>query len=75
MPAKNPRINVLVEESIYRAIHALSAREGVSVSSLAHDLIREALDLREDAALSVLADERNTTIDRKTALSHEEVWA
>ena len=74
MPTKNPRINVLVEEPIYRAIHVLAAREGVSMSSLAQDLIREALELREDAGLSALADERSATLDPKTALTHEDAW-
>jgi hypothetical protein len=74
MPTKNPRINVSVEEPVYRALHSLAAREGVSMSSLAHDLIREALELREDAALSALAGEREETLDREKALSHEEVW-
>ena len=74
MPTKNPRINVSVEEPMYRAINALAAREGVSMSSLAHDLMREALELREDAALADLADEREKTLDRAGALSHEDVW-
>lgn len=74
MPAKHPRINVTVEEPVYRAIHSLAAREGMSLSSLAHDLIREALELREDTALSSLADERAETLIRDTALTHEDTW-
>lgn len=74
MPAKHPRINITVEEPVYRAIHSLAAREGMSLSSLAHDLIREALELREDTALSSLADERAETLIRDAALTHEDTW-
>ncbi len=74
MPTKHPRINVLVEEPTYRVIHSLAAREGVSMSSLAQDLIREALELREDEGLARLADEREVTLDRKVALTHEDAW-
>ena len=74
MPTKNPRINVLVEKPTYRVIHSLAAREGVSMSALAQELIREALELREDVGLARLADEREVTLDRKVALTHEDVW-
>lgn len=74
MANRSQRINVSVDGPIYRAIHALAVQEGISMSSLAHDLIKEALELREDAELSALADEREKTLDRKNALTHEEVW-
>ncbi len=38
------------------------------------DLIREAIDLREDVALAAFADNRIITFDRNTALSHEDTW-
>jgi hypothetical protein len=74
MPAKNPRVNVVVEPQIYNAMHDLAASEGVSMSTIARDLIREAINLREDVALAAFADTRMKTFDRKTALSHEDVW-
>lgn len=74
MPTKNPRINVMVEDPVYRAIHALALQEGVSMSSLAQDLIREALEIREDVALTLLADQRDATRTRTAALTHEAVW-
>jgi mRNA interferase RelE/StbE len=55
-------------------MHDLAASEGVSMSTIARDLIREAIDLREDAALAAFADTRMKIFDRKAALSHESVW-
>ena len=74
MPTKNPRVNIVVEQPLYVIMHDLATNEGVSMSTLARDLIREALDIREDVALSALADKRLKTFDRKTALSHKETW-
>lgn len=55
-------------------MHDLAASEGVSMSTLARDLIREALELREDVTLAVWATQREKTFSRKQALSHEETW-
>jgi predicted DNA-binding protein len=74
MPTKNPRVNIVVEPPLYSVMHDLATIEGVSMSSIARDLIREAIDLREDVALAALADTRMKTFDRKVALSHKDVW-
>jgi len=74
MPTKNPRVNIVVEPPLYSVMHDLATSEGVSMSTIARDLIREAIDLREDVALSSFADTRMKTFDRKKALSHEDVW-
>jgi len=74
MPAKNPRVNIVVEPPLYSALHDLAVSEGVSMSTIARDLIREALNLREDVALAAFADTRMKTFNRKVALSHEDVW-
>jgi len=74
MPTKNPRVNIVVEPPLYSVLHDLATSEGISLSTIARDLIREAIDLREDVALAALADTRMKTFDRKVALSHEDVW-
>ena len=74
MPAKNPRVNIVVEPPLYNALHDLAISGGVSMSTIARDLIREAIDLREDVALADFADTRMKTFDRKEALSHDDVW-
>jgi hypothetical protein len=74
MPTKNPRVNIVVEPPLYGAMRDLATIQGVSMSTLARDLIREAMDLREDTALAAFADERMKTFDIKGALFHEDVW-
>jgi hypothetical protein len=74
MPTKNPRINIVVEQPLYKVMHDLATGEGVSMSTIARDLIREAIDLREDVALAAFADGRMKTFNRKVALSHKDVW-
>jgi len=74
MPTKNPRVNIVVEPLLYGVMNDLATKEGVSMSTLARDLIREALELREDVALAAWASAREKTFSRKHALSHEETW-
>ena len=73
MPATNPRINVVCENTLYGAIAEIAARDGVSLSSVAHDLLLESLELREDIALSQVADKRAAGFDRAAALSSGQV--
>ncbi len=74
MPTKRPRLNVVLEPPTFRSVARLAARDKVSLSLKARDLIREALELHEDAYWAKAAHARWTTFDRKTALTHEEVW-
>ncbi|AJF07633.1 ribbon-helix-helix domain-containing protein [Geoalkalibacter subterraneus] len=74
MPAKNPRVNVVLEKPVYNALHDLAENEGVSMSMLMRDLVKEALELREDRALAEFAAEREKDFDPSEALSHDEVW-
>ena len=74
MPTKNPRVNIVVEPPLYRVMHDLAISEGVSMSTIARDLIREAIDLREDVGLAAFADTRMKTFDKRVALPHESVW-
>ena len=74
MPAKNPRINVVLEEPIYKAIAKLAHHDQVSLSLKVRDLIREALEIHEDRVLSGLAEAREKTFSRSKALTHDQVW-
>ena len=74
MPLKNPRINIVVEKPIYVVIHDMAKEEGISMSMVVRDLIREALELREDIALTIFAEDREKTFDGSKALSHDEAW-
>ncbi len=74
MPTKNPRVNIVVEPPLYSVLQNIATSEGVSMSTIARDLIREAIELREDVALADFADMRMKTLDRKKGLSHDDVW-
>ena len=74
MPTKHPRLNVVLEQPVLQSVRQLAKRDGVSVSLKARDLIRDALELYEDAYLGERAQERVATFNRKRALTHEQVW-
>jgi metal-responsive CopG/Arc/MetJ family transcriptional regulator len=75
MPTKNARVNVVLEKPLYTAVSEFAKKQGVSKSMIVRDLIKEALELREDRALAEFAEMRETTIDATKALDHKEVWA
>ena len=75
MPAKNPRINIVLDKSLYKSVQFLAERDGVSLSSKARELLKEAMEIHEDIYLSAFAEEREKTFDISSALSHEEVWS
>ena len=74
MPSKNPRINVVVDPPLFELIEQRAERQGVSMSLATRDLIKEALEMEEDVALGILAEEREGSFREETALSHDDVW-
>ncbi len=74
MPTRNPRVNVVLEPPIHKAVQRLARRDGISVSAKIRDLVLEALEAEEDVALARLATERADTFAIGGALSHEQVW-
>ena len=74
MPTKNARVNVVLEKPLYAAVDEIAKRQGLSKSMVARDLIREAIELREDLVLAAFAENREKTFDVKKAIAHEDVW-
>jgi len=74
MSAKNPRLSAVVEKPLYQWLKKSAKQEGTSVSTRVRDLLREAREWEEDRWLARLGEERMKTFDRRTALTHEEVW-
>ena len=70
----NPRINVALEKTIYLLIEKLAQQQGSSLSMVTLDLIRDALEIHEDAVLSAVAEDRETTLTDRETLTHDEVW-
>lgn len=75
MSTKNPRLNVVLEQPLYTAVRQLAKRDGVSLSLKARDLIREAIEYCEDAYWAKVANNREKTFSKKSALTHKEVWS
>lgn len=74
MSTKNPRINVVLEKPLYNSIESLAKRDGVSLSLKVRELVKEALELEEDVALTIFAETREKTFRKSMALKHDEVW-
>jgi len=74
MATKNPRLNVVLEPSLMKGIDHLAKVQGVSLSTMARDLIKEALDTYEDGQWQQIAQKRETTFSSKKSLTHDEVW-
>ena len=74
MPARNPRVNVVLERTVYDTVRRLAHHDGISISSKVRNLVRDALEVDEDAALASLAAKRERTFTRRRALTHQQVW-
>lgn len=72
MPTKNPRINITFEEVAVGILSKMAKQQKKSLSSLAKELILEALERREDMALSDIARARD--IDNAKRIAHHDVW-
>lgn len=72
MPTKNPRINITFEETTAGLLATLANQEHKSVSSLAKELILEALERREDMVLSAIADIRDR--EKTKRVKHDDAW-
>lgn len=74
MPAKNPRINVVLEQPLYREVQFLAKNDGVSMSTKVRDLLKEVIETQEDIYLARIADRRLESGNMSIWLSHEETW-
>lgn len=72
MVTKHPRLNVTLSPEIMGLLSMLAKKEDKSLSSIASELLEEALELREDIYFSKLAAERDTP--DAVWISHEDVW-
>ena len=62
MPSKNPRINVVLNNLLYQNVRLLAEKDNVSLSAKVRDLLKEALEIQEDIALSGFAKKRERAI-------------
>ncbi|UCH80613.1 MAG: ribbon-helix-helix protein, CopG family [Nitrospiraceae bacterium] len=74
MPTTKQRINVILEDPLYETVEHLAQRDGMSLSMKVRDLVKEALEIREDIALTSFAEKREKTFRKSKSLKHDEVW-
>ncbi len=75
MPAKNPRINVVLDAPLYKNVKILANKDGVSLSTKVRDLLREAMEIQEDIYLATFAEKREKKMKISSALTHKKVWS
>lgn len=63
-----PRIYAVVERPIYKAVELLAKKDRVSLSQKTRDLLREALELIEDAGLETIVERRRK--NKAPSISH-----
>jgi hypothetical protein len=74
MPTKNARVNVVMEKPLHTMVSGLAKREGISMSMVVRDLVKEALEVREDIELVRIAEEREKSLSHTRKLSHKDIW-
>ena len=75
MPAKNPRINVVLDPPLYKNVQFLAEKDGVSLSTKVRDLLKDAMEFQEDIYLANVAEKRENTLNTREVLSHEDTWS
>lgn len=68
------RTLVVLEPPIKKIVGEISRTEGISVSAVCRDLIREALEIYEDRYWNQMAKERDKGFNWNKALTHEQAW-
>lgn len=75
MPTQNPRINIVLDNFLYQNVRLLAKKDNVSLSAKVRDLLKGALEIQEDIALSGFAEEREKSWNDSKALTHDDVWS
>ena len=75
MPTAKKRIQIPVSDKVHKELERLAKKRGLSLSSLSHDLIEEALEIQEDTYFSRTGDKALETMDEKTLISHDDAWS
>lgn len=72
MPTTKRRINITVDDDIYKALERLSGQRDESVAGVGLSLIEEALEYQEDLHFSRVADDRLAKKQKRVA--HDKAW-
>ncbi len=72
MPTQNPRLNLTLNDNIMKSLNALAKKSKLSVSTVAKELLMDALEINEDVYFSRLANKRDN--EKAQWISHDEFW-
>ena len=72
MPTKNPRLNVVLDETLFSLLSRMAKKEDKSMSVVAKELIQQAVDRHEDMWLSDMAMKREAK--SKKTIKHDKAW-
>jgi predicted DNA-binding protein len=75
MPTAKKRIQIPVSDEVHKELVKLAKRRGLSLSSLSHDLLEEALELQEDVYFSRTGDKALESMKEKELVSHDDAWS
>jgi hypothetical protein len=73
MSIRNPRIHAVLDRPLFRAVKRLADEQGFSLSEEVRDLVREAVELREDRALDAFAERRRKSFAPGKSLTPADV--
>ena len=72
MPTTKKRINITIDDELYRSLDKLSKKENGTLSSVSLRLIERAVELEEDLYFSRQADKRLSKNEKR--ITHSKVW-
>ena len=75
MPTTKKRIQIPISDKVHKELERLAKKRGLSLSSLSHDLIEEALEIQEDTYFSRTGDKALESLKSKTLISHDDAWS
>lgn len=75
MPTLKKRIQIPVSDQAHKELNKLAKKRGLSLSSLTHNLLEEALELQEDVYFSRHGDKAIENIDSSKLINHEDAWS
>ncbi len=75
MPTERPRVQVTLDENTNGLLSTIAKKQDRSMSAIAAELIRDALELHEDIILSKISDKRyEESLKEGVFVSHEDAW-
>ena len=75
MPTSKRRIQIPISDEVLKQLEVLAKKRGLSLSSLSHTLIEEALEMQEDIYFSKVSEEALANSEEKDYISHEDAWS